>query len=144
MATDTNFSTYGGEQQWLASLNVNGVDYGNFDKFSGGDAVASVSKFRPAGMGPERTYLALPVFANITLTKAFVQTDYAIQNTLRNLVGAAQATVKITPLNDAGKPWGTPRTYTGRIEAVKDGNTDSTSNAVRTWMVDVVVETVAN
>jgi len=144
MATDTNFSTYGGEQQWVPSLTVNGVNYGNFDKFSGGDAVASVPKFRPAGMGPERTYLALPVFANVMLTKAFVQTDYALQNTLRNLVGAAQATVTLTPLNDAGVAWGTPRVYTGRLESVKDGNTDSTSNAVRTWDVDIAVETVSN
>ncbi len=144
MSTDTNFSAYGSEQQWIAYLNVNGVDYGAFDKFTGGDASASVSKHRPAGMGPERTYLALPVYSNVTVSKAFVQADLVVQGTLRSLVGAVPATVTLVPLDDAGNPWGKNRVYTGRLEAVKDGATDSNSNAARTWEVDIVVETISD
>jgi hypothetical protein len=142
MSTDPNFSSYGSEQQWLASLVVNGVSYGNFDKFSGGDASAAVTKYRPAGMGDERTYLALPVYSDVMLSKAFVQADLALQTALRAAAGSGQATVTLTPLTDQKLAWGNNRVYTGRLSKVNDGNTDSTSGAIRTWSVDIVVETI--
>ena len=145
MSTDTNFSAFGSEQQWIPYLDIPGVltKYA-FDKFSGGDAIANINKHRPAGMGAERTYLGLPVFGNITVSKAFVQADNAFQAKLRNAVGSTMATVTLVPLDDAGNPWGESRVFTGRLEGVKEGPTDSTSNAPRMWEVDIAVETISD
>lgn len=145
MSTDTNFSAFGSEQQWIPYLDVPGIVAGyKFDKFTGGDTTANINKHRPAGMGNERTYLGLPVYGNITISKAFVQADNAMQSLLRQAVGSTMATITLVPLDDSGNPWGQSRVCTGRIEGVKEGPTDSTSNAPRMWEVDVVVETISD
>jgi hypothetical protein len=145
MATQVPQHFYGSEQQWLATLNVGGVDYGTFDKFAGGDVSAPVNKHRPGGMGPEVTYLSLPVYSDVTLTKVYnTQADHDRVAALHNAVGNQLATVTLSPLDDTGAIWGTPRIYTGRLVSVKDGGTDSTSNAARMFEVDISIETVSN
>lgn len=145
MATQVPQHFYGSEQQWLATLNVGGTDYGTFDKFAGGDVSAPVNKHRPGGMGPEITYLSLPVYSDVTLTKVYeTQRDHARIAALHAAVGNQLATVTLQPLDDTGAAWGTARTYSGRIVAVKDGGTDSTSNAARMFEVDIAVENVSN
>lgn len=145
MATQVSSHFYGSEQQWLATLNVNGVDYGVFDRFSGGDVSAAVNKHRPGGMGPEITYLSLPSYSDVSLTKVYeTQRDHDRVATLHTLVGKALASVTLQPLDDNGNPWGTPRTYQGRLVSVKDGGTDSMSNAARMFEIDIAVETVTN
>jgi hypothetical protein len=145
MPTQVSNHFYGSEQQWLATLTVNGVDYGVFDRFSGGDVSAAVNKHRPGGMGPEISYLSLPTYSDVSLTKVYeTQRDHDRVATLHTLVGKALASVTLQPLDDNGSPWGTPRTYQGRLVAVKDGGTDSQSNAARMFEVDLSVETVTN
>lgn len=145
MATQVSGHFYGSEQQWLATLSINSVDYGVFDKFAGGDVSAPVNKHRPGGMGPEITYLSLPTYSDVVLTKVYeTQSDHDRIATLHSLVGNGLATVTLQPLDDSGNPWGTPRTYQGRLVAVKDGGTDSMSNAARMFEVDIAVETVSN
>jgi hypothetical protein len=96
-------------------------------------------------MGPEITYLSLPTYSDVTLTKVYeTQADHDRIAQLHNLVGNGLATVTLQPLDDSGAPWGTPRVYNGRLVAVKDGGTDSMSNAARMFEVDIAVETIAN
>ena len=145
MATQVTSHFYGSEQQWLATLNVNGVDYGIFDKFTGGDVSAAANKHRPGGMGPEVTYLALPTYTDVSLTKVYeTQRDHDRVAALHDKVGRALASVTLQPLDDQGNPWGNPRVYQGRLIGVKDGGTDSMSNAARMFEVDISVETVTN
>jgi len=150
---------YGSEQQWLATLQISGniptgmtlttLNTGSsivFDKFSGGDVTAAVNKHRPGGMGPEITYLSLPSYSDVVLTKVYeTQVDHAILADLHNMAGRVMVTVTLQPLDDEGNNWtGAARTYSGRLVNVKDGGTDSTSNAARMYEVDIAVETVSN
>lgn len=145
MATSVTSHFYGSEQQWLATLSVDGVDYGIFDKFAGGDVSAAANKHRPGGMGPEVTYLALPTYTDISLTKVYeTQNDHDRVAALHDQVGRSLASVTLQPLDDQGNPWGSPRVYQGRLIGVKDGGTDSMSNAARMFEVDISVETVTN
>lgn len=145
MANQVDNHFYGSEQQWLATLSVGGVDYGIFDKFSGGDVSAAVNKHRPGGMGPEITYLSLPTYSDVVITKVYeTQRDHDRIAALHKAVGNQLATVTLQPLDDSGAVWGTPRKYQGRIVSVKDGGTDSMSNAARMFEIDIAVETVTN
>lgn len=145
MATTVTGHFYGSEQQWLATLSINGNDYGVFDKFAGGDVSAPVNKHRPGGMGPEITYLSLPTYSDVTLTKVYeTQNDHDRIAILHSLVGNGLASVTLQPLDDGGNPWGNPRVYQGRLVGVKDGGTDSMSNAARMFEVDIAVETVSS
>jgi len=152
---------YGSEQQWLATLTIgtipaaapkmNSLTTGTsiiFDKFSGGDVTAPVNKHRPGGMGPEITYLSLPSYSDVVLTKVYeTQVDHAILADLHNLAGRVMCTVTLQPLDDEGNSFngaGAARSYSGRLVNVKDGGTDSTSNAARMYEIDIAVETVSN
>ena len=142
----TTTHNYGSEQQWLITLSVPGSTHNTsvvFDKFTGGDVTASPIKYRPGGMGPEITYLSMPTITDITLTKVYeTQGDHDRVSELHRFVGNTVATVTLQPLDDTGANWGNPRSYNGRIIAVKDGNADSMSNSARMYEVDISVETI--
>jgi hypothetical protein len=158
MATNSTVQHHtGSEQQWRADLSIPAnlsivlpASYTNvipFDKFTGGDVTATVNKHRPSGMGPEVTYLSLPTYSDITLSKVYnTDVDHALVGALHNLVGNTIVSVTMTPLDDTGAVFAgaNVRTYSGRITSIKDGGTDSTSNAVRMWEIDIAVETIAN
>lgn len=142
MTTNANAT----EQQFLPSINIDGIgSLGNFDKFSGGDVTASITKHRPGGMGPEKSYLGLPVFGNVTIERVYEEErDNSLIALVRTLVGSTYGTVSVQALDADANPYGAPRTYYGRIEGVNDGGADSTSSTPRMWSIDLVVEDVAN
>jgi hypothetical protein len=142
MPSTTHF--YGSEQQWLVSVQVQDLQLGVFDTFSGGDVAAPAVKHRPGGMGPEVTYNSLPAYSDVVCGRVYeTQRDHALISQLHNLTGRAIASVTLTPLDENGTPWGAPRVYQGRLISVKDGKTDSNSNAPRMFEVDIAVETVS-
>jgi len=145
LTSTLNTHNYGSEQQWLVTLAIGSLNI-VFDKFSGGDVSAPVNKHRPGGMGPEISYASLPVYSDVIITKVYeTQLDHTNVALLHSYVGNTMCTVTMTPLDDTGAVWGaSARTYSGRLTAVKDGGTDSNSNAARMLEVDIAVETVAN
>lgn len=134
------------ELQYLITLSVDGLgSCGVYDNFSGGEAKANPPKHRPGGMGGEISYLALPVFGDVTIGRVYDEgRDQALIAALRQLVGSTYCTVTEQPLDQNGAPWGTPRTFRGRLANINEGKADSTSNAIRMYTIDVVVEDVAN
>jgi hypothetical protein len=182
MATNQYANTtpnFGSEQQWLIAFSVtnipaaspapiSGVVYTSaaatsggasggqtitFDKFSGGDVMSTSVKHRPGGMGNEITYMSLPTFSDVTISKVYEsQIDHQIIADLHQLVGRAMCTVTLTPLDDEGNPYlgsgsnaGSinPRTYYGRLTSVKDGGADSMSSSVRMYEIDMSVESIS-
>ena len=150
---------YGSEQQWRATLQINSIPIEltpsvlstsstiTFDKFSGGDVTAAVNKHRPGGMGPEITYLSLPTYSDVVLTKVYeTQVDHLIIKDLHALAGRSMVTVTLTPLDDEGNVYDSvsARTYSGRLVNVKDGGADSMSNAARMYEIDIAVESISN
>lgn len=136
--------TGGSEQQYLVSVTVDGVGpLGVFDKFTGGDASASITMYRPGGMGTEQAYQTLPTYSDITCTRAYIEDrDHVLVGQLLPQCGRTTCTVMVQPLDDEGNPHLSPRTYAGRLSAVKDSGTDSESGKVRTWDITMKVETV--
>ena len=134
------------EMQYLITVSVDGLGpLGTYDNYSGGDAKANPPKHRPGGMGPEISYLALPSYSDVTVGRVYDEgRDHELIATLRTLCGSTYCTVTEQPLDQNGAPWGSPRTFRGRLASVNDGKTDSTSNAVRMYTLDVSVQTVAN
>jgi len=145
---------FGSEQQFLVTLSILSAPSGTtlaaplntayvFDKFAGGDVQASISKHRPGGMGPEISYLALPSYSDVTISKAWnTAVDNGVWAQLNNLIGNTIAQVTVQPLDDGGNAWGQGTVYTGRLAKVTPGGTDANSNAVRMLEVDLSVETV--
>jgi hypothetical protein len=136
------------ELQFLATVAIDNFPGAPlvFDKKTGGDVTSNPPKHRPGGMCPEISYLALPVYSDITVSRVYVQQrDQVLIGELDPLCGTTYCTVTETPLTATGAPAAfVPRTYRGRLANIKPGNVDSTSNTPRMWEMDVVVESVAN
>jgi len=155
---NTGTPTYfGSEQQFLVSLTILAKPLGvtlasilagntpvTFDKFSGGDVQSTINKHRPGGMGPEISFLALPTYSDVTITKAWnTSIDNLIWSDLTQLIGNSIVAVTVQPLDDGGNAWGSGTVYTGRLNKAMPGGTDSNSNSVRMLEVGLSVETVA-
>ena len=147
MGVNNNSQTFNAaELQYLITVSIDGIGpLGVYDNFSGGDSKASPPKHRPGGMGPEISYLALGVFDDVTVGRVYDEgRDHQLIAALRPLVGAVYGTVTEQPLDANHLPWGTPRTFRGRLASVNDGKVDSGSNAVRTYTMMFSVESVNN
>ena len=135
------------ELQFLTTLTVDNFQPVGmiFDTFSGGDVTATPTKHRPGGMGPEVSYLSLPSYTDVSIGRVYDEgRDHALIAQLHSLVGNTYCTVSVQPLDADANPYGSPRTYRGRIASVKDGKADSTSHTPRMWTLDVSVESVSN
>ena len=137
------------EQQQKITVFLNtGTVVGNlgiFDKFTGGDAKAPVTKHRAGGMGGEISYLALPEFGEVTVSRVNDEgRDTALIAYLRTVVGAIYGTVTTQPLDAAGAAIQTPTTYYGRLSSVMPGAADSTSAAPRMFEMTFAIESEGN
>ncbi len=131
------------EQQFLPSVTMDTLgSLGNYDKWTGGDVTATVTKYRPGGMGPEITYPSLSIIGDVTVSRVFVQErDQTLVAALVPQVGLYYGTITLQPLDANGNSLGPPTTYRGRLAAVKPGNTDSTSSAPRMYELMFAIET---
>lgn len=135
------------EQQFLPSVTMDAPlgALGNYDKWSGGDVTATITKYRPGGMGPEITYPSLSIFGDVTVSRVFVtERDDALCAALVPYVGLIYGTIGLQPLDAQGNTLGPPTTYRGRLSAYKPGNVDSTSSAPRMYDLVFAIETEAN
>jgi hypothetical protein len=132
------------EQQFLPSISIDGYgNLGTYDKWSGGDVTATITKYRPGGMGPEITYPSLSIIGDVTVSRVFVtERDAALVAALQPQAGLVYGTITLQPLDATGNALGNPTTYRGRLAAVKPGNTDSTSSAPRMYDLMFAIETV--
>lgn len=132
------------EQQFLPSVVMDVLgDLGSYDKWSGGDVTATITKYRPGGMGPEITYPSLSIIGNVVVSRVFVQErDQALVAALSPFAGNGYGTITLQPLDASGNVLGPPTTYRGRLSAVKPGQVDSTSSAPRMYELDFAIETL--
>lgn len=113
----------------LITVSVDGLPLGTFERRSGGASTAEVSKYRPGGMQKQKTRKGLPETADLTVGRSWErERDAEIERRLRGRVGKADMIVNDQPLDDDGAPWGKPTTWTGVLNSVDGGDSDSESN----------------
>lgn len=126
------------QMQSLVTVAVDGISLGVFDTRTGGETSAEVSKYRPGGMGKQRTRMALPEQGDVTVGREFeTERDNEVLRTLRGRTGRAPMSVNEQPLDDNGAPFGKPTTWVGRLQSVNGGDADSNSNDGR--MIELVM-----
>lgn len=127
-------------QQHLITVVVDGRPLGVFDTFSGGEVSADVAKHRPGGLVGENSYAALPSYGDVTVGRELDrQRDIELYRSLLPRVGAAPVSISDQPLGDDGTPFGKPFTYTGRLSAMSNPESDSNDPAPSMWTMTAVI-----
>lgn len=129
------------EQQYSVTVVVNGATIGAFDTYTGGDAIAKSNKHRPGGMGEEKSFVALPSYTDMTVSRVLErQRDWELTRQLVPLAGRVLGSVTIQPLDENGAAWGASRVASGRFLGVKGWKADSNSDAVLMYELDFSIE----
>lgn len=126
------------QQNSLITVAVDGLPIGVFDTRTGGESSAEVTKYRPGGMAKQKLRSGLPEVGDVTVGREFeFDRDNDLARTLRARTGKAPMSVNDQPLDNDGAPFGKPTTWTGVLNSVNTGDSDSNSSDGR--MLELVM-----
>jgi hypothetical protein len=120
---------------------VDGVYCGVWDDDSGGAIQAMEKKYRPGGMGPERSLGGQTSISNLTLTKAYARNSPE-KKFLQSRVGRARVVGHKQPLDADGNPFGDADVYQGVLNAWTPANAKAESNDTDTYSIDISTDGV--
>ncbi len=114
---------------YSVGLNIDNVDYGIFDKMSGGEVDSEETKYKPGGMAPELSLGGSRSVGNVTISRIYdLDRDHSVAKTLAEKAGRGDAIVTKQPLDVNGVPYGDALVYKGKLKAVTYPEVDSTSS----------------
>jgi hypothetical protein len=116
-------------RQYQVTVTIDGVDYGVWDTFSGGEVASEEVKYRPGGMAAQVSLGGSTTVENITVSRLYVlERDHVIVHQLMSRVGRADVTINKQPLDVNGAAFGRPLVYTGKLQRVMPPEHDSDSD----------------
>lgn len=117
------------------------INYGTWDKMTGGELSASSTSYRPGGMGAPVSLGGQKTTANVTVSRLYrLQRDHDVAQQLLDGVGRCRMVVTKQPLDIEGNTYGKPLVYTGTLDQVKTPDVDSESSAAGLIELQMVVE----
>lgn len=120
------------QSQSLVTVVVDGRPLGVFDTRTGGESSGEITKYRPGGQARQKSYGGRAETGDVTVTRVNErERDNDLVKWLRTRVVVGEMSINEQPLDDNDQPWGKPTTWTGRLQSVNGGDTDSNSNDVR-------------
>lgn len=132
------------QYQSLVTAVVDGVPWGVFENRTGGEASGDVTKYRPGGMQKQKARRGQKDYGDVTVTRSWErERDADLERSGRNRVLRADVIINDQPLDDDGAPFGKPTTYTGVLQSISGGDSDSNSNDPKTLTLVVTVLEVA-
>jgi hypothetical protein len=128
------------QDTFRVTLTVDGVDYGVWQKKTGGKTSGNTTTIKPGGMAPQVSRGGSPTTDTITLTRNYDRVrDHTRLGKLRAGVGQAVCVVKIQPLDASGVAYGSPDVYNATLDAVSPPDTDAESNNSAEISVDLTI-----
>jgi hypothetical protein len=128
------------QSTFRVSLSVDGVDYGVWEKKTGGKTSGNTQVLKPGGMGPQQSLGGTPTTDTLTLTRNFDRVrDQPMLGQLRAGVGRSLCVAKVQPLDADGNAYGNADVYNGTLDAVAPPDVDSSSDSSAEISIDIVV-----
>jgi hypothetical protein len=129
------------KDKWANTVVLDGRNMGVWDTLTGGDVEATSTKYRPGGMAREIALGGTSTTNDLNLGRLLSKEDWEFMRGLmtRDRVGRAPAHVSRQPMDDDGNPFGSPLVYTGVLQHVTPGDTDSNSSDAQVWEIVVSV-----
>lgn len=124
--------------QAVVSLAVDGVDYGIWDKLTGGDMDSNETKYKPGGGVTEVSLGGTRMVTDVVLTRLYVlERDHVSAHALLNRVGRGTGVATKQPTDVDGNIFGRPLVYAGRLKTVNFPDADSMGNAAALIVVTI-------
>lgn len=117
------------EDQYNVSVVVDGVNLGTFDGMTGGEITADSTKFRPGGMGKQKSLGGPVQVENVTVSRNYeLERDHNLNPFLIGRIGKGDGTIIKQPLDVDGNAFGKPTVWTGKLQryALPDHDSEST------------------
>jgi len=116
-------------RQYQVTVTIDGVDYGVWDTFSGGEVASEEVKYRPGGMAAQVSLGGSTTVENITVSRLYVlERDHVIVHQLMSRVGRADVTINKQPLDVNGAAFARPPVENGKLQRVMPPEHDSDSD----------------
>jgi hypothetical protein len=117
------------------------LDYGTWDKMSGGGLSSSATSYRPGGMAPPVSLGGQKVTANVTVSRLYrLGRDHDVVAQLLASVGKSRMVVSKQPLDIEGNVYGRPIVYRGTLDRVTPPEVDSESSTAGLLELEMVVD----
>jgi hypothetical protein len=117
------------------------VDFGIWDKMSGGEVDSDETKYNPGGMAPPVSLGGRKNTGNVTYSRLYrLVRDHDHAQSFINWVGRARVTISKQPLDVEGNVYGTPIVYHGTLKRVTFPEVDSESSGAGMVEMEVTVE----
>lgn len=112
--------------QYNVTVAIDGVNYGTFDKMSGGDMDSEELKYKPGAMADEISLGGPITVANVTVSRLYkLNRDHVSVPAWKKAVGKGAAVITKQPLDVNKSPFGNPIVYTGTLKMLKLPEPDS-------------------
>lgn len=117
------------------------IDYGVFDKMSGGALSSGAASYNPGAMGPPVSLGGRRTVSNVTVSRLYrLGRDHDIVGQLYDSVGRSDMTIVKQPLDLEGNVYGSPITYKGKLDRVSAPDVDSEASGAGLIELEMVVE----
>lgn len=105
------------------------LDFGVWDKMSGGEVDSDETKYNPGGMAPPVSLGGRKTTGNVTYSRLYrLVRDHSHAQQFINWVGRARVTISKQPLDVDGNAFGSPIVYHGTLKRVTFPEVDSESS----------------
>jgi hypothetical protein len=142
-------SSGGPTRQDTYSLNVqiehptsgNMINYGTWDKMTGGGLAAGATSYRPGGMAPPVSLGGQKVTANVVVSRLYrLGRDHDVVQQVLDGVGKSNMVVTKQPLDIEGNVYGRPIVYKGVLDRCTPPEVDSEQAGAGLIELEMVVE----
>lgn len=137
----TRQDTYVLNVQIAHPVNGNMLDYGTWDKMSGGEVAAGATQYHPGGMAPPISLGGRKTTGNVTVSRLYkLGRDHDVVDQILSSVGKSKMIITKQPLNIEGVRYGNPITYKGILDRCTPPEVDSESESAGMLELEMVVE----
>jgi len=117
------------KDQHAIHVSVDGVDFGIFDKKTGGEVDSSETTYQPGAMGQRISLGGVQEITALTVDRLFdLDRDGQQVHWLMSRVGKGDMVCSVQPLDVDGNVYGRPMTYKGKLKMVTPPEADSESS----------------
>jgi hypothetical protein len=117
------------------------LNYGVFDKMTGGQVDSDDNKYNPGGMGPPVSLGGRKTVDNVVISRLYrLMRDHDHIQRLIDGVGRSRVTIAKQPMDIEGNVYGKPLVYNGRLKRCTPPEVDSEASGAGLIELEVVVD----